>query len=71
MSMDPAELDRQQAAIQWFAIRVKSRCEKAVATAAHNKGFEEFLPIYQSRNRWSDRLREVELRSFRVMYSAD
>ncbi len=49
---------------QWFALRVKSRCEKVVATIAHNKGFEEFLPIYVSRHRWSDRLKSVELPLF-------
>jgi transcription antitermination factor NusG len=49
---------------QWFALRVKSRCEKVVATIAHNKGFEEFLPIYASRRRWSDRLKSVELPLF-------
>lgn len=36
---------------QWFALRVKSRFEKAVALAARNKGFEEFLPVYQSPDR--------------------
>ena len=40
---------------QWFALRVKSRCEKAVANVIRYKGFEEFLPIYQCRRRWSDR----------------
>jgi transcription antitermination factor NusG len=49
---------------QWFALRVKSRCEKAVAMIAQNKGFEEFLPLYQSQRRWSDRLKSVELPLF-------
>lgn len=49
---------------RWFALRVKSRCERVVATIARNKGFEEFLPIYQSRRHWSDRLKEVELPLF-------
>jgi len=49
---------------QWFAIRVKSRCEKVVARMAHNKGFEEFLPLYQSRRRWSDREKSLELPLF-------
>ena len=49
---------------RWFALRVKSRCEKAVAMMAQNKGFEEFLPLYQSRHRWSDRLKLVELPLF-------
>lgn len=48
----------------WFALRVKSRAEKIVATIARNKGFEEFLPLYQSRRRWSDRFKSVELPLF-------
>jgi transcription antitermination factor NusG len=48
----------------WFALRVKSRSEKVVATIARNKGFEEFLPLYQSRRRWSDRFKSVELPLF-------
>jgi transcription antitermination factor NusG len=48
----------------WFALRVKSRSEKIVATIARNKGFEEFLPLYQSRRRWSDRFQSVELPLF-------
>jgi transcription antitermination factor NusG len=49
---------------RWFALRVKSRCEKVVATLAQNKGFEQFLPLYQSRRRWSDRLKSLELPLF-------
>jgi transcription antitermination factor NusG len=48
----------------WFAVRVKSRYEKTVATIAHNKGFEEFLPLYRNRRRWSDRVKSVELPLF-------
>lgn len=50
--------------MRWFALRVKSRCEKVVATIARNKGFEEFLPLYQSRRHWSDRLKAVDLPLF-------
>ena len=48
----------------WFALRVKSRCEKVVASAARNKGFQEFLPLYSGRHRWSDRLKSVDLPLF-------
>jgi len=48
----------------WFALRVKTRTEKVVSTIARNKGFEEFLPLYQSRRRWSDRFKSVELPLF-------
>jgi transcription antitermination factor NusG len=49
---------------RWFALRVKSRCEKAVALMARNKGIEEFLPLYECRRRWSDRLKSVEFPLF-------
>lgn len=49
---------------RWYAIRVKSRCEKLVSTMARNKGFEEFLPIYQSRRKWSDRMQSIDLPLF-------
>lgn len=56
-------LDGDQDA-QWFALRVKSRSEKTVAITAQSKGFEEFVPLYQSRRRWSDRVKSLELPLF-------
>jgi transcription antitermination factor NusG len=49
---------------RWFALHVKSRSEKMVSTIAHHKGFEPFLPLYQSRRRWSDRFKSVALPLF-------
>ena len=49
---------------KWFALRVKPRFEKTVASSARNKGYEEFLPLYQCRKRWSDRFQSVELPLF-------
>jgi transcription antitermination factor NusG len=49
---------------RWFAVRVKSRCEKVVAENAKNKGFEGFLPLYQTRNHWSDRQKAIEVPLF-------
>jgi len=49
---------------RWFALRVKPRFEKTVATMARNKGYQEFLPLYQCRRRWSDRFQSVELPLF-------
>ena len=48
----------------WFALRVKSRFEKAVALAARKKGFEELLPLYLSDHQRSDRSKSVELPLF-------
>ena len=49
---------------RWFALRVKSRAERVVATMARYRGFEEFLPVYQSRHQWSDRTKSVEIPLF-------
>jgi len=44
----------------WFALRIRSRCEKNVAAALNEKGYEVFLPLYCHRRRWSDRIKEIE-----------
>ena len=48
----------------WYALRVKSNFEKSVAEALRGKGLEEFLPLYRSRRRWSDRFKVVDLPLF-------
>jgi transcription antitermination factor NusG len=48
----------------WFAVRVKSRSEKSVAAIARYNGFEQFLPLYRSRRRWSDRIKSLDLPLF-------
>lgn len=53
-----------QSVQRWLALRVKSRREKVVAAAAHQKGSEEFLPLYLGCQHWSDRLRTVALPLF-------
>src|SRR5262245_51354343 len=50
--------------ILWYALRVKPRFEKLVHTHLEQKGYEAFLPSYVSRNRWSDRVKEVRLPLF-------
>lgn len=49
---------------KWFAVRVKPQAEQVVATVARHKGFEEFLPLYKARRRWSDRFKWVDLPLF-------
>jgi transcription antitermination factor NusG len=57
-------MQTKQSSYQWFALRVKSRHEKAVALAIRSKGFEEFLPLYRWRQTWSDRSKWVEMPLF-------
>ena len=52
------------ARLPWFALQVRSRYEKTVASYLDGKGYEWFLPTYQARKRWSDRVKEVELALF-------
>ena len=53
-----------QSGQRWYALHVRSRYEKAVSTVLRDKGFAEFLPVYRSRRRWSQRIAEIELPLF-------
>ena len=48
----------------WYALRVKARQEKSTAEILRNKGYIEFLPLYTSTQRWSDRIQKVQLPLF-------
>jgi transcription antitermination factor NusG len=48
----------------WYALHVRTRFEKVVARNLKGKGYEEFLPLYRRANRWSDRIKEIELPLF-------
>jgi transcription antitermination factor NusG len=44
----------------WYALQVKPRTELSVARQLQGKGYEPFVPLYRSRRRWADRVKEVE-----------
>jgi transcription antitermination factor NusG len=44
----------------WYALQVRSRHEMGVAGHLRGIGYEEFLPLYKCRKRWSDRIKEVQ-----------
>jgi transcription antitermination factor NusG len=44
----------------WFALTVAPRKEKITAHTLRKEGFEEFLPLYSSTRRWSDRIKRLE-----------
>lgn len=50
--------------LSWFAIQTKSSREKFVAEILRGKGYEEFVPLYRSRRKWSDRFKELDLPLF-------
>jgi transcription antitermination factor NusG len=47
------------AEMAWFALAVIPRKEKVTAQTLRAKGYEDFLPQYTVRRRWSDRVKEV------------
>jgi transcription antitermination factor NusG len=49
---------------QWFAVRTATGRERSVADLLGHKGYEEFLPVYRVKRRWSDRTKELELPLF-------
>lgn len=51
-------------AYPWFALQVRSRFEKNIATLLRGKGYDPFLPLHKCRRQWSDRLKEMELPLF-------
>jgi len=52
------------AGFPWFALQVRSRYEKNVASILDGNGYEWFLPTYRCRRQWSDRTKDVELALF-------
>ncbi|MGA6954454.1 MAG: UpxY family transcription antiterminator [Candidatus Acidiferrales bacterium] len=44
----------------WFALQVRTRQESSVGDQLNGQGYEQFLPMYKVRKRWSDRIKEVE-----------
>ncbi len=48
----------------WYAVRVRPNYEKPVAAALRGKGLEEFLPLFRSKRRWSDRVKVMDLPLF-------
>jgi transcription antitermination factor NusG len=48
-------LSDREATLPWFGLRTKSNHEKIAATVLSGKGYEQYLPTYKARRRWSDR----------------
>ena len=64
VAQEPISVEERDGYFRWFALRVKSRFEKAVSTALRSKGFEELLPVYRCDRPWSDRIKLVDLPLF-------
>src|SRR6185436_4133073 len=60
------ETDTAPATHSWYALRTKSKFEKASAVSLANKGYQAYLPCYRQRRRWTDRVTEIEFPLFPV-----
>lgn len=49
---------------RWYAIHTHSKFENVVSAGLRGKGYDEFLPLYRSKRRWSDRIKELDLPLF-------
>ncbi|MFV0482648.1 MAG: UpxY family transcription antiterminator [Bacteroidales bacterium] len=47
------------ASFSWYAIRVRSRCEKKVSENLSRQGIENYLPLITEVRQWSDRKKKV------------
>lgn len=47
-----------QAALPWYAIRVRSNFEVVTAAALEGRGYEQLLPTYKTRSRRTDRVKD-------------
>ena len=46
--------------LPWFAVHVRTRHETAIASFLEAKGYQQFVPLYKFKKRWSDRVKELE-----------
>jgi transcription antitermination factor NusG len=52
------------AGLPWYAICAKPNFEHVSARLLRSKGFDEYLPVYRSQRRWSDRVKEIDVPLF-------
>lgn len=48
------------AVLPWFAVRVRSNCERTAAMHLRERGYEEFAPCYKAQRQWSDRKKTID-----------
>jgi transcription antitermination factor NusG len=58
-------MDLRQCDKQWVALQVRPRYEFVTANILRSKGYEEFLPVYATKRKWSDRTKTIVAPLFR------
>jgi transcription antitermination factor NusG len=44
----------------WFALQVRTRWENSTALLLAGKGYETFLPTYQTKRQWAQRVKQID-----------
>jgi transcription antitermination factor NusG len=60
----PIENVERTHALQWFAVTVKHQHERRVEGALAFQNLEALAPVYRAQNRWSDRVKAIDLPLF-------
>lgn len=55
---------RQDGKLPWYALQIQSKLGSIACAMLGGKGYEAYLPLYRSRRRWSDRVKQVDLPLF-------
>jgi transcription antitermination factor NusG len=63
-SNSSAACDDAELGLAWYAIHTNYQHEKAVARILTQKGFDTFLPLYETAHRWKDRTKQLSLPLF-------
>jgi len=59
-SMTGPETGEMHAAPPWYALQVKARHERATAVHLSARSMEIYAPVYVTKERWSDRIKQLE-----------
>lgn len=52
-------MDLRQYNNRWLALQVRPRYEFIAASILRGKGYQEFLPVYPTKRKWSDRTKKI------------
>jgi transcriptional antiterminator NusG len=63
-SADVQSYDIRPVRFPWYALRTRSNQERMVAAILESKGYDNYLPVYRCRRRWSDRVVTTEVHLF-------
>jgi len=55
----------------WFAVYTRHQHEKTVCQNLTGRGFETFVPLYETVHQWKDRIKLLSMPLFPAMYFSE